>query len=93
MIMDNLDNKLLLRLLFILHRGWVEARMLTQGQRWQQLYDLTDTLELLPSAITRWTPDELQATRENLVAYETKYPEAFKYAQHLDLNSPPPPPF
>ena len=93
MTMNNLDNNLLLRLLYILHRGWVEARLLAQGHRWQQLYDLTDTLELLPSAITRWTPKELQATRENLVAYETRYPESFQYSHHLDLDSPPPPPF
>ena len=91
--MDNLDKNLLLRLLFILHRGWVEARLLAQGQQWQQLYDLSDTLELLPSAMSHWTPEELQTTRANLTAYESKYPNAFQYSRYLDLNADPPPPF
>jgi len=92
--MNTPDATLLLRLLFILHRGWIEARMLTQGQRWQQLYDLTDALEPLPAAMTRWNDDELNATRSNLNAYETKYNEsAFKYSQYLDLTAPSPPPF
>lgn len=92
--MNNPDAKLLLRLLFILHRGWIEARLLAQGQRWQQLYDLTDTLEPLPAAISRWSEDELAATRLNLVTYEAKYPEnSFEYSRYLDLTSPEPPPF
>lgn len=92
--MNNPDPILLLRLLFILHRGWIEARLLTQSQRWQQLYDLTDALEPLPAALTRWNDDELDATRFNLIAYETKYPEnTFHYSNYLNLTTPPPPSF
>ncbi len=92
--MNNPDPILLLRLLFILHRGWIEARLLAQGQHWQQLYDLTDALEPLPAALTRWNDEELEATRFNLTAYETKYLETtFQYSQYLDLTAPPPPPF
>lgn len=92
--MNTPDPTLLLRLLFILHRGWTEARLLAQGQRWQQLYDLTDALETLPAALTRWSDEELNATRFNLHAYEIKYPEnPFQYSQYLDLTAPPPPPF
>jgi hypothetical protein len=92
--MNTPQPELLLRLLFILHRGWIEARMLAQRQAWQQLYDLTDALEPLPAAITRWNDDELNATRFNLTTYETKHNEnAFKYSQYLDLTAPPPPPF
>lgn len=92
--MNTPDPILLLRLLFILHRGWVEARLLAQGQQWQQLYDLTDALEPLPAALTRWNDDELDATRFNLTAYETKYPEnTFHYSHYLNLTTPPPPSF
>lgn len=92
--MNNPSSELLLRLLFILHRGWIEARLLAQGQRWQQLYDLTDALEPLPAALTRWNDDELDATRFNLTAYETKYPDTtFQYVRYLDLTAPPPPSF
>lgn len=92
--MNPLDPELLIRLLFILHRGWIEARLLSQRQAWQQLYDLTDALEPLPAAISRWNDQELEATRFNLNAYEKKYPEnTFKYSQYLDLTSPPPPSF
>lgn len=93
MNMNNFDKGLLMRLLFILHRGWIEARLLAQGQRWQQLYDLADALELLPSAIAKWTTEELQAVRNNIIKYEKKYPESFQYSQYFDLNAPPPPPF
>lgn len=94
MTMNTPSSEILLRLLFILHRAWIEARMLAQREAWGQLYDLTDAIETLPAAITRWTEQELEATRFNLIAYETKYPEnPFQYSQYLDLTSPPPPPF
>jgi len=92
--MNTPDPLLLLRLLFILHRGWIEARLLAQRQQWQQLYDLTDALEPIPAAITRWNENELAASKFNLIAYETKYHKnAFQYSQYLDLNAPEPPPF
>jgi len=92
--MNTPDPLLLLRLLFILHRGWIEARMLSQRQQWQQLYDLTDALEPIAASITRWNDDELQTTRTNLIAYETKHSgNSFQYSQYLDRNAPEPPPF
>lgn len=68
------------RLLFILHRGWVEARMLAQGERHQQLYELADALEILPGCLETLDPETLDIIREELTRYETKYrPSCFEY--------------
>ncbi len=43
-----------LRLLFILHRGLVEIRLLAGANRSQQAFDLADALELIPGMLKDW---------------------------------------
>jgi hypothetical protein len=77
------------RLLFILHRGLVEARLLAQAGRTQQIFDLADALEPLPGWMASWNDEHLDATRLNLQAYATKYPDAFRYIDYVDMCEPP----
>jgi len=78
------------RLLFIIHRGLVEARLLAQAQKHQQLFDLTDALEPIPGYMDRWEESHLEAIRFNLKIYRQKYPDStFDYLRYLDVDSPP----
>lgn len=78
------------RLLFILHRGLVEARLLAQAGSCQQLYDLADAIEPIPSWIACWRDEYAQAVRLNLETYAAQHPNAFRYAEFLDEYEPPP---
>jgi len=78
------------RLLLILHRGWVEARLLAQGQKHQQLFDLADALEPVPGYMDRWEEEHLEAIRFNLKTYRQKHPgSSFDYLRYLDVDPPP----
>jgi hypothetical protein len=77
------------RLLFILHRALVEARLLAQAGKTQQVHDLADALEPLPGWIASWKDEYLEATRSNLETYATKYPDAFGYLDFIDKHDPP----
>jgi hypothetical protein len=77
------------RLLFILHRGWVEARLLGQGAKHQQVFDLADALEQLPGWLASWDDRHLDALRANLETYAKKYPDAFRYLDFIDTYDPP----
>ena len=78
------------RLLFILHRGLVEARLLAQSQKHEQLFDLTDALEPLPSYIDNWEDNHIGAIRFNLEKYRKKYPSpSFDYMRYLETDPPP----
>jgi hypothetical protein len=78
------------RLLFILHRGLVEARLLAQAQKHQQLFDLADALEPLPGYMDGWEGQYLKAIRFNLETYQGKYPGlSFDYLRYLDVDPPP----
>jgi hypothetical protein len=48
-----------LRLLFILHRGLVEARLLAGADRSKQVFDLADALELIPGMLKDWHDGDL----------------------------------
>ena len=77
------------RLLFVLHRGWVEARLLAQSQRFQQLFDLADALEPLPAYMTRWEDHHLDSVRFNLKTYQEKYlGGSFEYLEFLERTDP-----
>ena len=78
------------RLLFILHRGLVESRLLAQGGNQQQVFDLADALEPLPGWLASWKDEYLDAVRENLETYAAKYPNAFRYLDFIDKYEPPP---
>lgn len=77
------------RLLFILHRAFVEARLLAQAGKMQQVYDLADALEPLPGWIASWKDEHLEAVRTNLETYASKYPDAFRYLDFIDQHDPP----
>jgi hypothetical protein len=75
------------KLHLILHRAFVEARDLANNQRCQQLYDLADTLEVIPVLLDRWEEGHLSYVRGILASYRTKYgPSAFDYVAILDMN-------
>jgi hypothetical protein len=78
------------RLLFVLHRGLVESRLLAQAGKQQQMFDLADALEPLPGWLASWKDEHLDAVRENLRVYAGKYPEAFRYLDFIDNYDPPP---
>jgi hypothetical protein len=73
------------RLLFVLHRGLVEARLLAQARKHEQLFDLADALEPIPGYMSRWEESHLSAIRFNLKTYRDKHPSSsFDYLQYLD---------
>jgi hypothetical protein len=76
-------------LLFILHRGLVEARLLAQAGRQQQVFDLADALEPLPGWLAAWKDEYVARVRENLETYAAKYPDAFGYLDFIDKYDPP----
>ncbi len=88
--MNKLDPLLLLRLLFILHRGLVETRLLSSSQDFQQIFDLADALEIIPSALSHWTEGDQDVIRASLERYNRKYPNStFNYADYLEKLQPP----
>ncbi len=73
------------RLLFILHRGMVEARNLSAAGRCEQVSDLTDALELLPGLMLRWDDRAMESVQFALKTYEDKYPAGrYDYTPYLD---------
>ena len=73
------------KVLFILHRGWVEARLLALADRTVQLYELADALEPVPGYLLRQPGDCLELLRLNLSVYENKYQgRCFEYLAILD---------
>jgi hypothetical protein len=77
------------RLLFILHEGLVEMRLLALGQVSQQISDLADTLEIIPGLIDAWEDDHLDLIRSILKTYQDKYGSKFDYLSYLETDPPP----
>ena len=77
-----------LRLLFILHRGFVEARLLAAGSKAQQIFDLSDALELIPGMISNWEDKNLDQVRSMLENYQKKYSGGFDFLSRLADQSP-----
>jgi hypothetical protein len=78
------------RILFILHRGLVEARMLAISGQSTQIADLADALEGLPRYLERGNADHLGSVRFKLQTYASKHPESrFEYLRYLDEHVPP----
>ncbi len=85
-----LDQKMLRRMLFVLHRGLVEARLIAQRDACTQLFDLMDALDPLPGYLNEWTDENLDYIRSNLVAYTDKYGRgSFDYPAYIDQHEPP----
>jgi len=57
------------RMLFILHRGLVESRLLAQAGKHEQVYDLADALEPIPGWLAAGTSEYVDAVRENLESF------------------------
>lgn len=78
------------RLLYIIHRGFVEARLLALGERHQQLFDLADALENLPCYLDDWNDEHMELIRFNLKTYQDKYPGiSFDYLANLETGEVP----
>jgi len=78
------------RLYFILHRGLIETRNLALSDRRQQIHDLADTLEFLPSEMNNWKADSLETIRQCLEAYQHKYSgDCYEYSKYLGQEDPP----
>ncbi len=76
---------MLLRLLFILHRGFVEARNLGYAGRSEQIAELADAMEVLPSEILKWDDRSMELVRFLLKNYEDKFPGLrYDYSPYLD---------
>jgi hypothetical protein len=71
------------RLMYILHRALNDARSLALGGRSEQVAELTDAVENLPSEMCNWRDDSLEAIRFQLRTYEGKFPDAVGYSQYL----------
>ena len=63
-----------LRLLYLLHRGFVEARLLAGANKSQQVFDLSDALELIPAMLKDWHDRDLDQVHSLLKTYQDKYP-------------------
>ena len=63
-----------LRLLYVLHRGLVEIRLLAGSNRNQQAFDLADALELIPGMIKNWHEGDMEQIRSLFRTYHDKYP-------------------
>jgi len=85
------DDELQRRLLFILHRGLVEIRILCQGpNNSAQVFDLADAIELIPGYLNAWHPDHFELIRFALNGYQKKYAESsFDYLRYLEIDTPP----
>jgi hypothetical protein len=81
-------NPTLLRKLYvILQRSFVESRKLALEQACQQLYDLADTFEVLPTLLENWQASHLDYVREILAHYQGKYAAtASDYVSILDME-------
>lgn len=78
------------RLLYIIHLGFVEARLLALGGQHQQLFDLADALENFSSYVDHWEEDFGELIRFNLRTYQEKYPRvSFNYLAKLEGDPAP----
>jgi len=87
-------NDLQHRLLFILHYGCVEARLLAMGKQSEQIFQLMDILELIPKCIAGIHSEETKAyieiIRQSFTEYKKKFPTSnFDYNRFLDIDKPP----
>lgn len=84
------DEELRRRLLFILHRALVEARLLAQANKHEQLMALADTMEPIPGHLQDLERCDLEGIRFSLRTYRTKFPSpSFDYLRYLDVDPVP----
>jgi hypothetical protein len=79
------------RLLYILHRGFVEVRLLCSSGRNTQAADLADALELIPGMIKNWHPEDISKIKTLLKTYQDKHTGwGFDFIAQLEDKDPPP---
>jgi hypothetical protein len=75
------------KLYVILQRSYVESRNLALARAFQQLYDLADTFEVLPTILDNWQESHLDYVRGILADYQAKYAAtASDYVSILDMS-------
>ena len=78
------------RLLFVLHRALVEARLIAQREKCKQLFDLMDVLEIIPGMVARYDEKEMESVCTYLLEYRRRYPSpSFDYKRHLSVDPVP----
>jgi hypothetical protein len=83
---STIPGTLLKKLHLILHRGFVEARELARRRACEQLHDLADTFEILPTLIDVWEEAHFGRVRGMLRQYQENFPEtAYDYLSVLDM--------
>ena len=76
------------RLLFVLHRAWVESRLLSREGNSEQAEELADLMEIVRGIIAHDKEDELDMLREGLAAYTKKFESRFDYLACLEAEPP-----
>jgi hypothetical protein len=85
--MKPVPDVLFRKICYILHRGFVESRLLALQAKHQQVFDLADALEPIPGFIPDWDEECLDVIRSSLRTYQNKYPpSAFDYLNVLDMD-------
>jgi hypothetical protein len=83
------SEDLKLRLLFILHRGLVEVRLLAGTNKSNQVFDLADALELIPGMLKDWHDDDFDRITTLLKTYQDKYSVGgFDFLARLSKQDP-----
>jgi len=82
-----MDPTLRRKLYVILQRSYVESRKLALARECQQVYDLADTFEVLPTLLDNWQECHLDYVRGALAHYQAKYAAtASDYVSILDMT-------
>ncbi len=77
------------RLLFLLHRAFVEVRLLCGATRAEQAADLADAVELIPGMIKNWHDGDLDKIKSFLKTYHDKHPGwGFNFISRLEDQGP-----
>jgi hypothetical protein len=74
------------RLLFVLSRGWLEAR--ANSERAEQIFDLADAMHNIPVYIAHPSDGLWSAVRRDLRRYHEKWPTTVDYMKYLDGANP-----
>lgn len=78
-----------LRMLFILHRGLVEIRLLAGAGNSKQVFDLADALELIPGMLKDWHDGDKDQVMSLMKTYQDKYPVGgFDFISRLSDQNP-----
>ena len=79
------------RLQYILHWGFVEARILALDGRSEQIAELADAMEILPQYLDECDEDGLEMIRFVLQNYQSKFPLSnYSYLDILEGRKEPP---